>query len=355
MKIAFVVDTDNSALFTSAYQWCKMLNGEIYTAANFKSFKDLLNKLINQQPDLIIFSWRQVLDVVFLSKRNLELLNRLKFNSCLLALVADHSADQPDRLQKDFRLSEANIGLVTVTERLLKFYSDFGLVPVGILPDRPDCDLIREVRSESHIPLANSVIWIGNSQWGKRHGYRDHKGLHSKFEPFLNLAKAKGISLEGIVIDSAVNKFPQREVIRNLAKSELLIVTSASEGTCLPILEALGVGTNVISTDVGIANLFTTVQLLPNNTSPRDILESFVKWKQAKVSAHEVVSDFEHYINRLDEHWDRLIFEVERIKATSVSIGKLEGGRISRTFKLVFWNLKFLLNWVRLQNVKQNK
>jgi hypothetical protein len=355
MKIAFVVDTENSALFTSANQWCKFVGGEIYSASRFTSFRKLLIKLIKNQPDLVIFSWRQALDVAFLSEKNLGLLNFLKSKTQLLALVADHSADQPDRLLKDFRLSKAGIGLVTVTERLSRFYSEVGLFPVGVLPDRPDCDLIREIWGERNHHPSKGVIWVGNSQWGKRQGYKDHKGLHSKFEPFLNLAKAQGISLESKIIDSAVSKVSQREVIRSLAKSELLIVTSAAEGTCLPILEALGVGTNVISTNVGVANMFKSVRVLPINASPGVILQSYIQWEQEKAPPQEAVSDFENYIFSLDEYWEKLISQIESMDAPNVSLGELDESGLKRSFMLLVWNLKFLVKWVWWRNVKTSR
>jgi len=347
MKIIFIVDTEDSALFTSANQWCKAVGGEVYAATNFRSFQHLLIKLAHERPDLIIFSWRQVLDVAFLSSKNLQLMNLLISQSCLLALVADHSADQPDRLQKDFRLSKANLGLVTVTERLHRFYTNAGLFPIGVLPDRPDYDLIREVRQEISSRPPRSVIWVGNSEWGKRQGFVDHKGLLSKFEPFLDLAQEEGISLESIVIDSATRKVSQREVMRKLAKSELLIFTSAAEGTGLPILEALGVGTNVISTDVGIVREFSTVRILSKDASPEDFLQSFIQWEQAKVSPQDAISDFERYMNLVDNFWEELLLKVEFTKVcTSSSYTLLETG-FGRIFRLFFWNLKFLVKWVR--------
>jgi glycosyltransferase involved in cell wall biosynthesis len=350
MKIIFIVDTEDSALFISANQWCEAVGGKVYAATNFRSFQQLLSKLAHEMPDLIIFSWRQVLDVAFLSSKNFHLLNQIKSQSRLLALVADHSADQPDRLLRDFRLSKANLELVTVTERLRKFYINAGLAPIGVLLDRPDYDLIREVREEMWNRKPKSVIWVGNSEWGKRQGYVDHKGLHSKFKPFVNLAREKGISLESVVIDSANRKVSHREVLQNLAMSELLIFTSAAEGTGLPILEALGLGTNVISTDVGIVGEFSTIRVLPKDATPEDYLFSLIQWEQEKVSPQETISDFERYMHLVDYSWQDLLSKIEFTRVSASSSDILVETGVSRIFKLFLWNLRFLVKWAR--NVK---
>lgn len=345
MKVVFVVDELNSALHTSASQWCKSIGGEIYSASHFRSLKHLLVELISQKPELVIFSWRQVLDLAFLSRRNLRLLTLLQSQSRVLALVADHSGDDPARLAKDFRLYEKNIGLVTVTQRLYDFYSGCGIVPVGKLPDRPNCDLIREVRAESIQRCLNSLIWIGNSGWGKRQGYKDHKGLHSKFRPFFDRVIELQPDIKGTVIDSAVQKISQREVLRKLAKSEVLIVTSAAEGTGLPILEALGVGTNVISTNVGIAQDLSTVRVLPVDASPDNFLEAYINWRCQKFSPEASILDFERYMSLVDESWEELILNANLHTFEGITNSSTLERVHLRIFELLFWNLKFLLRW----------
>jgi hypothetical protein len=352
MKIIFIVDSLDSALFTSASQWCQTVGGKVYAATQFRTFKQLLSQLVQLQPDLIFFSWRQVLDLAFLSKSNLELLKVLRSTCRVLALVADHTADASDRLAKDFQLVRAGLGLVTVSERLQDFYTSVGLVTLGVLPDRPNCELIREVRSQNVARRPNSVIWVGNSKWGKYQGYSDHKGLNTKFRPFLDLAKKNGIHVDSVILDSSEGKVSQREVILELASSELLLITSASEGSCLPILEALGVGTNVISTDVGIANLVSTVRVLPANSSPEIILQTFIEWRQSKTSPHEVIIDFENYIDSMDNSWDKLLHKTNKLEVQFDSIHSLLEDGVCRVFKLFHWNVKFYVKWRRLRNAK---
>ena len=351
MKIIFVVDTADSALSISARQWCSTVNGEVYSTNDFLSFRHLITKLVSQGPNVVIFSWRQVLDNAFVSRKNLALLAELRSRSLIFALVADHSGEIDARFQKDLRLANCGIGIITVTKRLFNIYCALGLVADGVLPDRPNIDLIREVRSMNINRVTDSVIWVGNSQWGSRQGYKDHKGLETKFKPFLSLAAKRGIQIESEVLDSFVERIPQREVFQRLARADLLFVTSDSEGTGLPILEALGVGTNVISTDVGIARDLPTVRLIPVDSSPNDILEAYIDWRKHRMSSENLVSEFENYVIGIKKNWEDLLISAKLLPQSSniMILGAGEGRRI----ELLFWNIKFFVKWMR--NVKQKR
>lgn len=352
MKVFFVVDTEKSALHTSASQWCKQLSGNTLVASDFSSFRSLLNNLIVTAPDVVFFSWRQVLDIAFLSSQNIEILEQLVTKTKVLALIADHTSNDPQRMMRDARLLQANVGLVPVSQRLFDLYSNSGMHPLGILPDLPDVDLIREVRGQQIPKEIDSVIWVGNSAWGKRQGYVDHKGLRSKFEPFLGLAVQSNLSLKSVTIDSSLNRVNQGEVLRSLAGSELLIVTSHSEGTGLPILEALGVGTNVLSTDVGITNLLSAVRVLPTDSTPKDYLDSYLKWRNDKITSQECISVFEGYLIYVNQQWDILQKKLRGAPNELQILNELREGGIHRLINLLFWNLKFFLRWVRKKYVK---
>lgn len=352
MKIIFVVDEKDSALDISAMQWGQLVDARIFRSNQFWSLRHLLERLISEQPDLIIFSWRQMLDAVFLSRKNLCLLADLQKHSRLLALVADHSAEEINRWEKDCRLAQNGFGLVVVSRRLFNFYEENGLNPVGILPDRPNAALIRKMRSDPNNPRSRSVIWIGNSNWGKRQGFVDHKGLHSKFQAFLSKAEAIGLQIDAQVIDSSVAKIPQEEVLQKLATAELLMVTSFAEGTCLPILEALGMGTNVISTNVGIAQEFSTVSILPVDASPDDILRAYIDWEKYKFSREECVDDFENYIRVINAAWGKLTAELFAHPGGSVSLDRALEVGFSPLKNHMFWELKFFVKWLRFVHVK---
>lgn len=352
MKVFFVVDTDDSALHTSAKQWCKRINGVTLITSDFFSFNRLIEFLLANRPDVVFFSWRQVLDAAFLSKQNLAKLEKLTSQTIVLALIADHTAQDDERMRKDERLSRARIGLVPVSKRLFDSYSRSGLNPIGVLPDMPDVDLIREVRSENIPKDKNSVIWVGNSSWGKRQGFVDHKGLVTKYQPFLYLAGLAGLDLKSETVDSALTRIPQRQVLRKLAEAELLVVTSKAEGTGLPILEALGVGTNVLSSDVGISNLLDAVSIVPIDATPRDYLLSYEKWKENRFSTEECIMAFENYLEDVNRQWDNLVGKIKFPQVLSGGNRELLEDGYHRLVKLLLWNLKFFLRWVQKHYAK---
>jgi hypothetical protein len=55
------------------------------------------------------------------------------------------------------------------------------------------------------------------------------------------------------IVDTAFIKLPNSHTIKRIASANILILSSEQEGTGLPILEALGVGTLPITTQVGIS------------------------------------------------------------------------------------------------------
>ena len=98
------------------------------------------------------------------------------------------------------------------------------------------------------------------------------------------------------IIDSALVKQSYRDVLEEIAKSECLILTSESEGTALPILEAAALGTPVVSFDVGIASELLTMglrrQIVPRDlellvSKVEETLESFNELSFASQSRFE--------------------------------------------------------------------
>jgi glycosyltransferase involved in cell wall biosynthesis len=96
----------------------------------------------------------------------------------------------------------------------------------------------------------DGIIWVGNSKWGSNYGFVDHKGFCEIVKP---LKKEFTSICPFWLIDSSTTRTPNEEVLGKIAESEILIQASAHEGTGLPLLEAMGVGTIPITTDVGIA------------------------------------------------------------------------------------------------------
>jgi glycosyltransferase involved in cell wall biosynthesis len=166
-------------------------------------------------------------------------------------------------------------------------------------------DLINEVR-EYRDRSANSppkIIWVGNSKWGKRFGFKDHKGMESLVVPLLTLNRQKGNPFEFEIIDSSKKRLTQREVLHRIRSADILIHTSKSEGTGLPILEALGLGTNVVTTAVGIATEISARFVTQNiaEPTPEDFFNQLqILLKSKLVHSQNLRSDYLGYIKQAE-------------------------------------------------------
>jgi hypothetical protein len=173
-------------------------------------------------------------------------------------LVPDLLGTSPEFLTSEARLVNVTHGYWVTSNELQRIYTLLfpQKIPTGVLHDIPDITSILRIRD---MDLRRSgIIWVGNSRWGSNYGYVDHKGYEEVVKPLFR----KNIPLTPVRIrDSSTGKVPNAHVLLEIAESEILIQASLHEGTGLPLLEALGVGTVPITSDVGIANEVLTGEL----------------------------------------------------------------------------------------------
>lgn len=250
-----VSDVEFSALSIAGRSRANMPGTEIIYAFNYKTPKLLLRDLIARKPQVILFTWRQALIDLLNVCPNKDLM-ALRTSSILTVLIPDHlGISTKFQSQENALLNYVDYYLVT-SKLLLDIYTNSPNVPApaGILHDIPDVDLIRKVRSEERVSEYSKAIWIGNSKWGINQGFIDHKGFYSVIKPLTKLFNSHDKCIKLEVIDSSNFRKSNIEVLRAIASSKFLLQSSMSEGTGLPILEALGLGVTPITTDVGIAH-----------------------------------------------------------------------------------------------------
>jgi hypothetical protein len=133
--------------------------------------------------------------------------------------------------------------------------------PKKVYHDLPNLKLIEEVRKnfQKNTSQKTKIIWVGNSKWGRRQGYKDHKGLEKYVRPLKEYCEKYLNSITVEIIDSSVNNLNQRETLMRIRDSDILIQVSKSEGTGIAILEAIGLETQVLTTNVGIADEFFSI------------------------------------------------------------------------------------------------
>jgi glycosyltransferase involved in cell wall biosynthesis len=173
-------------------------------------------------------------------------------------LVPDLLGVNPKFLMSEARLLSVTHGYWVTSLELQEIYKNLFPMrtPTGVLHDLPDVSLILKTREMKF--ARSGIIWVGNSLWGSNYGYVDHKGYLEVIQPLMT----RNLPLAPIKIrDSAIRRAPNGEVLRSMAESQILIQSSVHEGTGLPLLEALGVGTIPITSDVGIAKEVLTGEL----------------------------------------------------------------------------------------------
>jgi glycosyltransferase involved in cell wall biosynthesis len=300
IKTLIVTDVEFSALSIAARSRARIHGAEIVYATNHLTPRSLLRKLITKNPSLIIFSWRQsLIDVLKVSSgQELELLRR---RSVLCVLIPDHLAISAKTNRDEIELLNYVDCYSVTSEILFQLYSSHPDVPnpTSVLHDIPDVELIRKVRSEKVDKKPNKAIWVGNSKWGVKQGYHDHKGFNSVIQPLSLLCKSHESCTDIEIVDSALGHKTNEDVLRKVHASEMLLHPSVSEGTGLPILEALGLGVLPITTDVGIASeIFREHANLIASRDPQTFHSIIHRERLSPTfTSQQMIQIFENYIN----------------------------------------------------------
>lgn len=322
-----VVDNRNSALSLVAEQRSKIASSEICYASDFKNPDSLLNYLLASDRTRILFAWRgalrEALEIASSTRRYKQLLEAKTVHM----LVPDLLGANPEFLTSEARLVSVTHGYWVTSNELRQIYALlFPLkIPTGVLHDMPDVTLIRRTRE---MKLKRSgIIWVGNSHWGSNYGYVDHKGFAEVVQPLLK----RNLPFAPFRIrDSSVSRTSNEQVLREIAESKILIQASVHEGTGLPLLEALGVGTIPITSDVGIARevLIGELEHLIVERSANSFEQ---KIKELGTSSDEqsnlCISSFDFYIEKVSSEsikWDRRETRFDEMKMNSFVAAKMK-------------------------------
>ena len=243
---AIVVDYASSGLGTAAFGHSAVFGGEVIVATHFSSPVKLQEYLAHRNFKFVFFSWRKGLTefLYFLNKSPIKLEYRI------FLVVADNVG--LDNTHAEEKLLSVIDGYLVTNEQLkIAYESKFALPCGGIWRDLPNLDLVNEILNlpNSESARRRKIIWVGNSRWGERQGYRDHKGFNRYVRP---LIKDLQNEIDFVIVDSAVELYSNKFVLTLMKDCDLLVQVSDSEGTGLPILEALALGLTVLTTNVGI-------------------------------------------------------------------------------------------------------
>ena len=205
-----------------------------------------------EKSDVVVFLWRFDL-LAYLDTLSAAGWRRLLSPNrpALIAMVYDHLYTDPEDLTyygNPFPLSDIS---GCCSDRLHDLYAAAHHLPMPacVVPDGVDIDTFYPGNRKPSGPLR--IGWVGNSSWGITEG-EDFKGRRTILQPATDLLMARGIPFDLRIADKAERRLPRSEMPDFYRGIDVLVCSSAIEGTPNPVLEAMASGTAVVSTDVGI-------------------------------------------------------------------------------------------------------
>lgn len=238
---------------------------DILYTEDYKTHPSFLKAVRQCGPEILFFFSRTFLFnlINYLSVYSRQY-RELLTNRCILTTIPDHALSHSRQLKHYSRYFELTDGYITINEHLFKTYTDSPIVksPYGVIHDHPVLllePIPRSTVKDSSVPL--NVIWVGNSRWGKTYGYKDHKGLEGIIKPAFHILVSEGVPVKLDIFDSSRQIYTKETIEQAMNNADVLVCASSTEGTPLPVVEAMGHGCAIVSTDVGIvSNVLPAIQ-----------------------------------------------------------------------------------------------
>ncbi len=248
----FVVDKKDSPLWRAASSRSESHSCTVIAATDFPTSYSLAKYIREVNPSIVIVSWRPAFDQLVSRKRSKRLL--LNSNLSVYLLIPDFVGIHKPSEQEQSLIYASDGFLVTSNLLRLAYLDNYQIQSIEILHDLPNLQEISKIQQGDFKIACKVVLWVGNSKWGERLGFIDHKGLNKLAIPVFEILKQLDSDIEIKVIDSAKARIANSKVLEDIQQAACLLVTSDSEGTGLPILEAAALGTPAVTVNVGIAS-----------------------------------------------------------------------------------------------------
>lgn len=242
----------------------------------------LIHRLISSNIDILHIFWREDMfaflrpETILRSAVSLgsDWDDILEFLASLTLTTSVYDHLHMDRESIFQRLEGFHLidGYSVSSAKLQQIYARMADIP------NPDCCITDSVDTARFRPGQTDLLnrekltlgWVGNSQWGKS-VQADIKGYRRLFLPLIEKLNQNGLNVDSLVADPTHNYIPFGDMPEYYRKIDILVCTSAMEGTPNPVLEAMASGLPVISTDVGVvAEAFGSLQsqFIVHNPTP---------------------------------------------------------------------------------------
>ena len=342
-KIVLVVDTHYSAMGISAHQHSANKNIKVLAALDYSSSGKFVEALVLQNSQTVIFTWRRILLDLLMVRSSRRQLLELRKKSRIYFVVADHLGIESKYFAEEMPIFNFADGYF-VTNRMLEHEYSIKLPynrPSGLFRDLPNLSNIDIVRKESIERLPNKVIWVGNSKWGSHYGFHDHKGLSAIALPLKEKLEKANPKFVLKIIDSATGYLDNLSVLREIASSKVLIQTSDSEGTGIPLLEALALGTIPITNRVGVAEEILT-DSFSGNVIKKEVdyyFDKIMEVANTNSDENKLVGIFANYLESSG---------VPEVSGDTKKYTPLDKFSLQKQIMAsIFWKIRFIKNFLR--------
>lgn len=272
-KIALVADVKNWAFDIAANIIKKALSSkyqiDIYYSKSEEFKKDLFKILERLKDyDLIHFFWRYILldfeKEEFRERVEEKYGDFVKYKKDMIKKIStgvyDHLYEDDTNFNKTFTKYCENY--VVSSPILFDLYKNMEGVkkPKGIVGDSFEKEKFFPTNMQRFDFKDRSKLvigWVGNSAWNEKQKDEngntiDFKGFHTILKPIIDELQAEGYDIELQCADKAVNQISNDDMCEYYSNIHIYVCVSYKEGTPKPLLEAMGCGVPIITTDVGV-------------------------------------------------------------------------------------------------------
>lgn len=275
-KIALVADVKDWAFDIAAQIIKRALSDKYqidiyYTKA--EEFKKDLFKILEtlKDYDLIHFFWRYILldfeenedfkQKVIKKYGNYEEYTKRMVNKISTGIY-DHLYEDDIKFNQTF--TKYCKKYIVSSQKLFDIYYNIEGIkkPTAIIGDTFEKEKFHPLNMERFNFKDNKSLiigWVGNSKWNEKQkdengNFIDFKGFHTVLKPVIEELQNEGYDIKLQTADKAVKQISNDDMCDYFSNIHIYVCVSYKEGTPKPLLEAIGCGVPVITTDVGVVN-----------------------------------------------------------------------------------------------------
>jgi len=273
-KIAFIADIENWAFDIAANIIKRNLSDKFDIDIYYQFSNEFNNDLFKileylKDYDVIHFFCRKILlnfeNEEFKAKITRKYGNYEKYLTYIVPKIStgvyDYLFIDDNSFNKTF--SKYCNSYVVSSKNLFDIYTNQNIFkkPTCIMGDSFEKKQFFPCNIERFSQISNSTLvvgWVGNSAWNCKQkdingNPIDFKGFNTILKPVINNLIAEDFNIKLNCADKNIKQIPNDDMNKYYSNIHIYVCVSNSEGTPKPLLEAMGCGIPIITTDTGVA------------------------------------------------------------------------------------------------------